>query len=47
MALLPLGCRQLLVTGDADANVPPALTRADTSAAACAGDNSGQPSRPH
>ena len=38
MALLPLGCKQLIVTGDNDVNVPPELTRAYAAAAAEAGD---------
>ena len=38
MALLPLGCKQLIVTGDNDVNVPPELTRAYATAAAEAGD---------
>jgi pimeloyl-ACP methyl ester carboxylesterase len=38
MALLPLGCRQLLVTGDNDVNVPAELTRKYAEAAERAGD---------
>jgi pimeloyl-ACP methyl ester carboxylesterase len=38
MALLPLGCRQLLVTGDNDVNVPAELTRKYAAAAKRAGD---------
>ena len=38
MALLPLGCKQLIVTGDNDVNVPPELTRAYATAAVEAGD---------
>ena len=38
MALLPLGCKQLIVTGDNDVNVPSELTRAYATAAAEAGD---------
>lgn len=36
--LLPLGVRQLLITGDADTAVPPALTRRYYEAARAAGD---------
>ncbi|HLZ25303.1 MAG TPA: alpha/beta fold hydrolase [Ktedonobacterales bacterium] len=36
--LLPLGARQLLITGDADTNVPPALTQRYYDAARAGGD---------